>query len=260
MTVRYTILTLALVALAGITTGCQAGPGSDCNECVKAEATPMPGGNTAAAAAAASAKGGTEIKPTAHSGETGFTPTVKTTIGRGAGDTHAESADKDTRHTASGGAVDMSVMGNPTDALASASASSGGVGASVQEAQATVASWRSLLAIAATENPVDMAKLEFYRSSLVAASAALNATSASAASQRPSLTINYNQHGDPTLINVSSSSTAGRPDPDSVKAAVDGVGGAAASSAKPAAKAVPDDLKGTSVDADTGKPIKPEGE
>lgn len=204
---RIPILILAaLVAL--LLAGCMsAGPGAACDECAIAEADAAPGG----AAAAASAKGGMSAENAPFSGEAGFAPRTHSVVGRGAGDSSMSTADTTTRETASGGAQNTSVMGNPTDARAAAQSGGGGVSVSVQEARKDLATWRSALALEMTKADPDMAKLDFFRSSLQAARADLNAAEAAQASSRPNVTINNNQNGSPTLIAVSTSKTGKQP-------------------------------------------------
>lgn len=186
--------------------GCSSGPGAECDPCATAEAKPVGDG---AQAAAASAAGGQRASQAPFSGEAGARMDPMTTVGRGAGDTTASSADMERRSTASGGAQNIALL-NP--ATASASTGGGGISAAVQEAQKTVASWRSALMLAMTETPVDMAKLDFIKASLLHAQSDLNAATAAESSNRPSVTHNYHMDGDNTLVGYSRAGNGEEPD------------------------------------------------
>ena len=197
---RYpTLAALAVALLSAALVGCAGtkGPGADCDDCAGTEANAVGPG---AQAAAASASGGQRSNQAPFSGEAGARIDPQTTVGRGSGATTSSSNDMEHRATASGGAQNIALL-NP--ATAQASTGGGGISAAVQEAQKTVASWRSALMLAMTDTPVDMAKLDFIKSSLLHAQADLNAATAAESTNRPNVTNNYTLGGGNTLVGYS---------------------------------------------------------
>ena len=191
--IRLTILLLCSVLMVACST-----PGRDCDSCAKAEATAGPNSQAAAAAA----DGGMKATNAPFSGEAGFAARTDTIVGRGGGATSQTTQDTETRETASGGAQNISVMGNPTDATAKNEG--GGVSAAVQEAAKSVASARRAYSLAVMDPATTDARLEFLADQVTRAQEMLNSASASS---KVSITNNYNQYGNPTLIGVSTSKT-----------------------------------------------------
>lgn len=199
-------LMVALAVCALLFTACAAtrGPGSDCDPCAQAEANATPGGQ----AAAASAAGGQR----AHQApfiEEGVSPRSKVTVGRGEGSTRSASADNQTSHVVSGGAQNCGVI-LPTEALASASG--GGVSASVQEASKTAAATRNAWACLIQDPTATTEKVQAAYTAMKEAQASLDAAQASVAVTHT--TNNFFQGSRINMVPVSSSSSAGRPDPE----------------------------------------------
>lgn len=200
---RY--LTTALVAVALALSACaNTGPGADCDPCASAEATAPMGGQAAAAAAS-----GGQRNNQAPFAEDAVSPNAKTTIARGQGSSRSASADSDTKHVVSGGAQNCGII---LPSAADASNLGGGQNSAVSEAAKTVASFRAMLQCALLDPATHPDRVTYLSEQIAKAQESL--ASATAASTIQRVTNNNFQGSRINMVPVSSSSSAGRPDPE----------------------------------------------
>lgn len=192
-----------LLLVAFLLTACVGqGAGVDCDPCAQAEATAGLGGDAASAAA----KGGQDANQAPFATDN-VSPNAKTTLSRGAGDSRSSSADQDVKHVVSGGAQNCGVI-LPTNANAS---NSGGTNPAISEAAKTVASFRAMLQCALMDPTTPPDRIEYLGSQIAQAQESL--AQAQAASTVTHVTNNNFQASRINQVPVSSSSSAGRPDP-----------------------------------------------
>lgn len=205
--IRNTLWVVALVSLSVTFLGCATpGPGTDCDPCASAEASPVGPGSQAAAAAAA---GGQRANQAPFADDTArLSP--QTTVGRGAGATTSNSADNETRHVVSGGAQNCGVI-LPSTANAN---NSGGTNPAIAEAARTVASYRAMLQCALLNPMTTSERIELLTGQLAKAQESL--AQAQAAATVTHVTNNNFQSSRINQIPFSSSSSDGRPQPETV--------------------------------------------
>lgn len=189
------LMCLSLVACAST------GPGKDCDPCATAEAS-----GPAGQAAAAAARGGQSANQAPFAEDT-VSPNAKTTIARGQGSSRSASSDSDTKHVVSGGAQNCGVV-LPTNAEAT---NLGGTSPAIMEAAKTVASFRAMLQCALLNPSTPPDRIEFLSGQIAKAQESLAA--AQAAATVTHVTNNNFQSSRINQVPVSSSSSAGRPDP-----------------------------------------------
>lgn len=197
---------ILIVLMACALAACAGKPGKGAMDCAKATANPTGAGAVAAAAAA-----GQQVSNAPWAEDTArFNPVT------GGGEGAVSSANRDTRSVASGGSQALMVAG----ANADAQAQGGGVNPAVAEAAKTVASYRAALQLCLADPTTSPERLESVQAGLMKAQETLAA--AQSAAQLTHVTNNNFQGSTNNQFGMSSSSTDGRPDPESVEAVARG--------------------------------------
>jgi len=202
---RYLILMLALVALAGCTT---AGPGQECDTCAVAETQPV--GPTGQAAAAA-ASGGQDASQQPYNRDTARLNPF-TTVGRGAGATTSNADTKEVRELASGGATNISFV--PSVAATASNSGGGSIPPVVLELRETIQDLRARARQAqAMGDTAEVTRLDRLIQDTLASLMTATADTAKTTN------IYYNwQNSRNNMTGVSSSKTGRQPDdPETIK-------------------------------------------